>query len=85
MRVMVMVKASKSSEAGAMPSEELLTAMGNFNEELVKAGIMLSGDGLRPNPFFGCGTDGDRRSVCGDERTGRGLLGLEGEVDGRSD
>jgi hypothetical protein len=46
---MVMVKATKSSEAGVMPSEELLTKMGKFNEELVKAGIMLAGDGLHPS------------------------------------
>jgi hypothetical protein len=49
MRVMVMVKATKSSEAGVMPSEKLLTDMGRFNEELVKAGIMLAGDGLHPS------------------------------------
>jgi hypothetical protein len=49
MKVMVMVKASASSEAGIMPSTELLTAMGNFNEELVKAGIMLAGEGLHPS------------------------------------
>ena len=46
MRVMVIVKASKDSEAGIMPSQQLLTDMGNFNEQLVKAGIMLAGDGL---------------------------------------
>jgi hypothetical protein len=44
---MVIVKATKDSEAGVMPSEELLTAMGNFNEELVKAGVMLAGEGLQ--------------------------------------
>jgi hypothetical protein len=49
MRVMVIVKASKESEAGKMPSEKLLTDMGNFNEELVKAGIMLAGEGLHPS------------------------------------
>jgi len=49
LKVIVMVKATKSSEAGEMPSEQLLTEMGNFNEELVKAGIMLSGDGLQPS------------------------------------
>jgi hypothetical protein len=49
MRVMVIVKATKNSEAGVMPSEELLTAMGKYNEELVKAGIMLAGDGLHPS------------------------------------
>jgi hypothetical protein len=48
MKVMVFVKASKASEAGAMPSTELLTAMGKFNEELVKAGVMLAGEGLQP-------------------------------------
>jgi hypothetical protein len=47
--MMVMVKATKNSEAGRMPGEELLTAMGKFNEELEKAGVMLAGDGLRPS------------------------------------
>jgi len=46
MRVMVIVKASKESEAGAMPDEQMLTEMGKFNEELVKAGVMLAGEGL---------------------------------------
>jgi len=49
MRVMVIVKASKGSEAGEMPSEQLLTEMGSYNEELVKAGIMLAGEGLHPS------------------------------------
>jgi hypothetical protein len=49
MRVIVMVKATAASEAGEMPSEKLLTDMGKFNEELVKAGIMLTGEGLRPS------------------------------------
>jgi hypothetical protein len=49
MKVMVIVKASKASEAGQMPSEQLLTEMGKFNEELVKAGIMLAGEGLHPS------------------------------------
>ena len=48
MKVMVLVKASKGSEAGEMPSEQLLTEMGKYNEELVKAGIMLAGEGLHP-------------------------------------
>jgi hypothetical protein len=48
MRFMVIVKADKNSEAGVMPSRELLTAMGKFNEELVKAGVMLAGEGLHP-------------------------------------
>ncbi|ACE82942.1 DGPF domain family [Cellvibrio japonicus Ueda107] len=62
MKVMVIVKASPSSEAGKMPSEALLTAMGNFNEELVKAGIMESGDGLKPS------SEGIRVRFRGDER-----------------
>ena len=49
MRVMVMVKANEDSEAGVMPSTELLTAMGEYNEELVKAGVMLAGEGLHPS------------------------------------
>ena len=49
MRVMVMAKATAESEAGKMPSAELLAAMGNFNEELVKAGVMLAGEGLHPS------------------------------------
>ena len=49
MRFMVMVKATKASEAGVLPSTEVLAAMGKFNEELIKAGIMQSGDGLKPS------------------------------------
>lgn len=49
MRFMVIVKATKDSEAGRMPSQELLAAMGKFNEELVKAGVMLEGNGLQPS------------------------------------
>ena len=49
MRVMVIIKANEQSEAGVMPSEKLLTDMGNFNEELVKAGVMLAGEGLHPS------------------------------------
>ena len=49
MRFMVIVKADKDSEAGVMPTEELLTEMGKFNEELVKAGVMLAGEGLHPS------------------------------------
>lgn len=48
MRFMVIVKADKNSEAGLMPSREILTAMGKFNEQLVKAGVMLAGEGLHP-------------------------------------
>ena len=63
MRVMVMVKATKDSEAGIMPSEELLTAMGNYNEELVKAGVMLAGEWLHPS------SKGYRVVFNGDKRT----------------
>jgi hypothetical protein len=49
MRFMVMVKADKNSEAGVMPDEKLLTAMGKFNEELAKAGVLLAGEGLQPS------------------------------------
>jgi len=48
MRFMVIVKASKNSEAGVMPSEKLLTEMGKYNEELAKAGVLLSGEGFKP-------------------------------------
>ena len=49
MRVMVIIKATKDSEAGAMPDEQLLREMGNYNEQLVKAGVMLAGEGLHPS------------------------------------
>lgn len=49
MRFMILVKANKDSEAGVMPSTEILTAMGKFNEELVKAGVLLAGEGLHPS------------------------------------
>jgi len=49
MRFMVIVKADNNSEAGVMPSTELLTAMGKFNEKMVKAGVMLAGEGLHPS------------------------------------
>jgi len=63
MRVMAIVKASEDSEAGKMPSEELLAAMGEFNEEMVKAGVMLAGEGLHPS------SKGARVSFGGGERT----------------
>ena len=64
MRVMVIVKASEESEAGEMPSEELLTAMGRYNEELFEAGVMISGEGLQPT-LRGVRVrfDGDQRAV----------------------
>jgi hypothetical protein len=63
MRVMVIVKATKSSEAGLMPDEKLLTDMGNYNEQLVKAGIMLAGEGLHPS------TRGKRVRFTGGKRS----------------
>jgi hypothetical protein len=63
MRVMVLVKADKNSEAGVMPDEKLLTEMGAFNEELVKAGIMLEGEGLKPS------SEGARVRFSGKNRT----------------
>jgi hypothetical protein len=63
MRFMVLVKASKDSEAGVMPSERLLTEMTKYNEELVKAGIMLAGEGLHPS------SKGARVRFSGDKRT----------------
>ena len=63
MRVMVIVKASNQSEAGEMPSEQLLTDMGKFNEELVKAGVMLAGEGLHPS------SRGKRIEFSGNRRT----------------
>ena len=64
MRFLVMVKATKDSEAGKMPSAELLTAMGNYNEELVKAGIVLGMEGLHPSSKgVRVHFDGDKRSV----------------------
>jgi hypothetical protein len=63
MRVMVMVKATANSEAGQMPSTELMEAMGRYNEELVKAGVMLAGEGLQPS------TKGKRVQFAGSQRT----------------
>jgi hypothetical protein len=63
MRVLVMVKATSQSEAGEMPGTELLAAMGNFNEELVKAGVMLAGEGLHPS------AQGKRVQFSGKQRT----------------
>ena len=63
MRFMVIVKATKDSEAGKMPSEEMLAAMGKFNEELVKAGVMLAGEGLQAS------SKGARIKFSGNKRT----------------
>lgn len=63
MRFMILVKASTDSEAGVMPSEELLTAMGNFNEALAQAGVLVSADGLHPS------SKGARVRFSGDQRS----------------
>ena len=63
MRFMVIVKADKDSEAGVLPNEQLLTAMGNFNDELVKAGVMVAGEGLHPS------SKGARVQFSGKDRT----------------
>ncbi|MBT2305068.1 YciI family protein [Variovorax paradoxus] len=63
MRFMVIVKASKDSEAGVMPTEQMLTEMGKYNEELVKAGVMLAGEGLQPS------SKGARVRFSGKQRT----------------
>ena len=63
MRFMIIVKATKDPEAGVMPSQKLLTAMGKFNEELAQAGVLLAGEGLHPS------SKGARVRFSGDERT----------------
>ncbi|WP_437965390.1 YciI family protein [Sorangium sp. So ce260] len=63
MRFMILIKATKDSEAGVIPSEQLLTEMGKFNEELVKAGVMVAGEGLHPS------AKGARVRFSGDKRT----------------
>jgi hypothetical protein len=63
MRFMVIVKASKDTEAGVMPTEQMLTEMGKYNEELVKAGVMLAGEGLQPS------SKGARVRFSGKQRT----------------
>jgi hypothetical protein len=63
MRVMVLIKADQNSEAGVLPDEQLLTDMGRYNEELVKAGVMLAGEGLHPS------SRGKRVRLAGDQRT----------------
>src|SRR6059058_766068 len=74
MRFMVIVKASKDSEAGVMPSTELLTAMGKFNEELVKAGVMEAGEGLHPT------AKGARIKYGSGQGVSRGPFPLSGDL-----
>ena len=98
MRFMVFVKATKDSEAAAMPSEEALAAMAKFNEEMVKAGVMLDGNGLKPSSKgarvrfrggklgeTGNKRTGNRRPVRGDQGAGGRLLGLAVPVARRGD
>ena len=88
MRFMVIVKADSNSEAGVMPSTELLTAMGKFNEEMVKAGVMLAGEGLHPSSkgarvgYAGKARTREPRSVQPDRRSGVGLLADRDEIAG---
>ena len=63
MRFMLMIKSNRDTEAGVMPSQELLTEMGRFNEEMIKAGVMLAGEGLRPS------SKGARVKFSGSKRT----------------
>ncbi|MCC7252663.1 YciI family protein [Hyphomicrobium sp.] len=77
MKVIVLVKATKESEAGVMPSHALLEAMGKFNEELVNAGVMLAGEGLHPT------AKGARITFSGEERTvTKGPFALNNTVSG---
>jgi hypothetical protein len=91
MRFMVIVKADKNSEAGVMPSTELLTAMGKFNEEMVRAGVMLAGEGLHPSSkgarikYSGKQRTVTPRSLQRDQRSRRRLLADSGQVAGRGD
>ena len=63
MRFLILVKATKNSEAGVLPDEKLLTAMGKYNEELAKAGVLLAAEGLQPS------SKGARVNFSGDKRT----------------
>ena len=91
MRFLVMVKATKDSEANMLPSEKLLAEMGKFNEELVKAGVMLAGEGLHPSSKGArVRFSGSKRTVVDgpftrDEGAGRRLLAVAGEVEGGGD
>jgi hypothetical protein len=87
---MMMVKASKNSEAGKMPSEELLAAMGKYNEELMKAGVLVEITGLQPTSkgpgeVFGRQAHRRGRTVHGDQRADRRLLDDQRKIEGRGD
>jgi hypothetical protein len=91
MRFMILVKASKESEAGMMPSEKMLTEMGKFNEELAKAGVLLAGEGLHPSSKAArIKFSGDKRILIDgpfpeSKNLIAGFLDLAGEIEGRSD
>ena len=78
MRFMILVKADKNSEAGALPDEKLLAEMGKYNEELVKAGILLAAEGLQPSSK-------GARALRRNERVDRRFLAVASEVEGRGD
>lgn len=86
MRFMIIIKASQDSEAGKMPSQALLTAMGNYNEALLNAGILLAGEGLHPSSkgarvrFRGGHAHSHRRAVCRDQGADCRVLVVAGEV-----
>jgi hypothetical protein len=90
MRVMVLVKANQDYEAGVLPSTEMISQMGKFNEELVKAGVMRAGEGPpaqlqgQTDPLFRGPADRDRWSLQRDQGIGWRFLALAGAVNGRS-
>ena len=90
MRFMIIVKATKDSEAGKLPDEKLLAEMTKFNEELSKAGVLLAAEGLQASSkgarvkFNGSEANRRRRSVPGDQGADRRILAVAGEVEGRS-
>jgi hypothetical protein len=87
---MVIIKANQDTEAGLMPSEQLLSEMGKYNEELVKAGVMLAGEGLHPSSkgkrvkFSGGKADCNRRTLHRGEGADCRLLALASQLAGRS-
>ena len=85
MKVMVLVKASRDSEAGVLPSAQLLEEMGKFNEELAKAGVLLAGDGLHPSSKGARVKFSDPGSVRRDRRAHCGVLAMAGELARGSD
>ena len=91
MRFMILVKADKNSEAGVLPDQKLLADMGKYNEELVKAGVMLAGEGLQPSSkgarvrFSGDKRIVRRRTLLRDQGADRRLLDTPGEIEGRGD